>query len=214
MFAAITANSVQKRMGSLITSLCASSSFTRAGYVRGMVNFELSPLVPPKDPSTLCSGAPERWADHPSCIDQPHSEASAEVSTDCGVRKQEGGTWPFPPHWIWLPWKPSTRQMSWRWSCSVCSRSSWSAWSRLGCFSPPGSGDVARMPWLLFAGAAGLSVCSCSIAAFRWSLVSSFWKPFVASLKLVLPSSFLVQLGTSPVPRSSTKVISLSIDRA
>ena len=49
MFAAITANSVQKRMGSLITSLCASSSFTQAGYVRDMVNFELSPLVPPKD---------------------------------------------------------------------------------------------------------------------------------------------------------------------
>jgi hypothetical protein len=49
MFAAITANSVQKRMGSLITSLCASSSFTQARYVRGMVNFELSPLVPPKD---------------------------------------------------------------------------------------------------------------------------------------------------------------------
>ena len=44
MFAAITANSVQKRMGSLITSLCPSSSFTQTPYVGGMVNFELSPL--------------------------------------------------------------------------------------------------------------------------------------------------------------------------
>jgi hypothetical protein len=52
MFAAITANSVQKRMGSLITSLCPYSSSTQAPAVcDGMVNFELSPLVPPKRPS-------------------------------------------------------------------------------------------------------------------------------------------------------------------
>ena len=48
MFAAITANSVQKRMGSLITSLWLPVVSRKRRYVRGMVNFELSPLVPLK----------------------------------------------------------------------------------------------------------------------------------------------------------------------
>jgi hypothetical protein len=48
MFAAITANTVQKRMGSLINFPLLSCIFTQARYVRGMVNFELIPLVPLK----------------------------------------------------------------------------------------------------------------------------------------------------------------------
>ena len=44
----------------------------------------------------LCSGDGERWADHLSCIDQPHSEASAEVSTDWRFANRRVEHGPFP----------------------------------------------------------------------------------------------------------------------
>jgi hypothetical protein len=67
----------------------------QAPYVRGVVNFELSPLVPPKD-RRHCALVTGNDGPIISVVLASRIEASAEVSTDCEVRKQEGRTWPFP----------------------------------------------------------------------------------------------------------------------
>jgi hypothetical protein len=174
MFAAITANSVQKRMGSLITSLCASSSFTQAGYVRGMVNFELSPLVPPKD-RRHCALAPRNDGPiNPVVSTSPivrRRLRSLPIAEFANRRVEHG---PFPHTEFGFPENQA------RGRChgveAVLSAlvhpgrldHGWGALAPLAAETLPGCHDYCLLGPLV------VSVCSCSIAAFRWSLVSSF----------------------------------------